>query len=458
MGEEVGMRRSSVTMAAVGAAFLFLMMGTSARSQEGAPGIDRETRLQKALGDGSATPDDRPRLDGFTVVGHIDPGGIRDYGDVYAHRDVAYLGTRCGRRNHGGFGVKVIDISDPANPVLASTLATPRFSRAEDVVVMTVDTPTFSGDLAVVGIQSCFGTGFDNRVRTGLMFFDVTDPYSTSLLGRWVIPGFGIGCHEVDAAQRPDGLVLAGCARNLVDHIYGMTGVDLVDATDPTAPELVGNFSLNVDVFDGVGCARITFAHSTRFVADGTAMYVSYWDAGTVLVDTGDPSDPVRVSTTQIVPPDEDGDNHSAATARGGDWLVINPEDFSPFECGDDFDGWGEAYVYDASDPTNTTLVGSFSTPNSDSSRTRGAVYTVHNTEVWSEGPDATEFMSSWYTDGIVRWEMDVTGTARSLGQFVPAGDGAIPAVWGVWPLPDQGLVLASDLSSGLWIVSPTPD
>jgi hypothetical protein len=77
----------------------------------------------------------------------------------------------------------------------------------------------------------------------------------------------------------------------------------------------------------------VQFAHSARFEDGGQSLYVlyvSYWDAGTVHLDISTPASPVVVSTTRIIPPDEDGDNHSMTLANGGSWLVINPEDFSP--------------------------------------------------------------------------------------------------------------------------------
>jgi hypothetical protein len=415
---------------------------------------DPEQYIREALTGAGGGAEPGPRLENFELVGHVDPD-VSDYGDLWAHEDVAYLGTRCGTRAHGGFNVQVVDISDPAHPVLADELPNARYTRAEDVVVRSVDTPAFSGDLAVVGIQSCFGTGYENRTRTGLMFYDVTDPYAASLLGAWFIKGPAIGCHEIDAVQRPDRTVLAGCARNLIDHFHGATGVEIVDATDPRNPVKVSNFSLDVDPFQGVGWLPVSFAHSTLFADLGMSMYVSNWDAGTVLVDLTEPAQPNEVAITKLLPRDEDGDNHSATLARGGDWLVINPEDWSP-TCCPDLAGWGEVYVFDNSNPEQTRLVGTFTTKNADSRRNDG-LYTVHNTEVWAEDADTTQFMSSWYTDGIVWWSMESDGSTTQLGQFVPPRDNGVePAVWGVYPLPDRGLVLASEFGSGLWILRPT--
>ncbi len=396
-----------------------------------------------------------PRLDHFELLSHLDPLGIKDYGDLWVNDDVAYEGTRCGGHLKGGYGVQVVDIADPSAPVVASTLPNPRFTRAEDVVVHDVDTPSFQGALALVGVQSCFGNGVENRVRTGLMLYDVTDPYEPSLLSVWFLKGFSAGCHEIDLVQRPDGMVLAGCAQNLNDQIYGQTALDLVDVTDPRSPALVGTYSLPLDPLSGVGCIPVTFGHSVRFEDQGTTALLSYWDyGGTVNLDISDPTSPAEVGTTLLLPADEDGDNHSAIYARGGQWLIVNNEDFCPDTPGQV--GFGEVHVFDNSDPAHTTLLGTFFTKNTHTNPPLGE-YSAHNTEIWSEMAESSvEFMSSWYSDGIVWWRMGQDGTATQLGQFVPGRSGGLPFTWGVAPVPDRNLVVASDIGSGLWIVRPT--
>jgi hypothetical protein len=422
-----------------------------------------EARLDQAIATAAANRG-RDRhgavLDNFKFVGHSDLGGGEiDFADVWAHGETAYVGSRCGPEATGGGGVRVVDISNPRHPRVVSVLPNPEFTRAEDVVVRSIDTASFSGDLAAVGIQACFGSGHEGEVATGLRLFDVTDPADPHLLSEWDLPAGSIGCHEIDLVQRRDGRVLVGCARNLFDQVDFDTGeelpggVKIVDATDPTAPVEITSWQLEVIPFSGIGCLPVKFAHSIRFENRGNDAYVSYWDAGTVHLDLSDPTAPVVVSDTVITPPDEDGDNHSMTLANGGSWLVINPEDFSPSDCGDpSLDGWGEAYVYDQSDPANPTFLGTFSTPNSRSERTDG-VFTIHNTEVAL----GRQFFSSWYSDGIVWWTMDEHGASHQLGQFVPPPSETfgIPLVWGVYVDHAHDLILASDFGSGLWIVRP---
>ncbi len=403
------------------------------------------------------------RLNNFRLIGHNNLGDFRDYADVWGHGDAAYVGTRCGERGNGGAGVKVLDISDPTRPRIVSTLPNPRYSRAEDVVVHHVETRFFKGELALVGIQQCFQALDEGHAAqyTGLQFFDVTHPARPVLLGAWKLPHTSradefpaIGCHEIDLVQRPGGRVLAGCARNLIDQAFNNSaGVHFVDASNPRNPQQVSQFSLPADPFStGVGCFKATFDHSVRFVNGGRTAYLSYWDAGTVRLDLAEPARPRVVAKVKITPPDEDGDNHSMTLANGGKWLVINPEDFSPFDrpC-KKFDGYGEAYVYDNTNPARPRYLGSFATPSTHSTRTDGA-FTVHNTEV----VQGRQFFSSWYSDGIVWWTMRDNGASYMKGQFVPpANQYGSPLVWGVYPDSRHDVILASDFTSGLWIVKP---
>jgi hypothetical protein len=445
---------------ATGLALVFAIPQTIASAGQ-PPQRSPEGGLEQTVATATANrgPDGRPAvLQNFRLVGHSELGGGIDFADIWAHGDFVYVGTSCGGNlsRDGGGGVRVVDISHPAHPVLVSTLPNDRFTRAQDVVVRRVSTPSFTGDLAAVGIQSCAGSGHEGEVTTGLLFYDVTRAAHPRFLSEWSLPQGSNGCHEIDLVQRADGLVLAGCARQVFDQIDPETGgqapgaVQLVDATDPAHPELLRSWEMPVEPLDGVGCFPVNFAHSIRFDNRGTDAYVSYWDAGTVHLDLTDPASPAIVSDTVF--DDEDRDNHSATIAGGGSWLIINPEDFSPGDCGPEFEDWGEAQVYDNRDPAHPEPLGTFTTPDSRSGRDDGN-YTIHNTEVAL----GRQLFSSWYSDGIVWWTMDDNGPSRQLGQFVPPASEmfGIALVWGVYVDSRHDVILASDFGSGLWIVRP---
>jgi hypothetical protein len=84
--------------------------------------------------------------------------------------------------------------------------------------------------------------------------------------------------------------------------------------------------------------------------------------------------------------------------------------------------------------------------------------WTVHNTEVLGN-----RAYSSWYSHGIVAINMSNPTDPDFVGQFVPPTNdrfavslGHGPAeVWGVAIDPETGIIYASDMRTGLWIVRP---
>ena len=404
------------------------------------------------------------RTRNMTVVGHSALGGRGLNADVWEHRGYAYVGVWSGPCP--ATGVKVADVRNPRNPTLVSRLRNPDQTSAEDVVVRRVDTPRFTGDLAVVGIQACGDPG-SGRVFRGLAFFDVTDPTRPRKIARYRVKPGTVGCHEVDLSVRADGRVIAACANVFAEQIVDSDEVIVVDVTNPFRPRKVGGFALGRDLGvdpadnpDNVGCFAASFAHSVRFTRTGRTLFASYWDYGTlrfrVRADGG-----LRgpLGRSDIAPPDEDADNHSMTLARGGGTMVVNPEDFSPAGCGQPYQGWGEAQIY-TNNRGNNRLLSTFSTPNSRSMRTDGD-YSIHNTE--NAGSRRAQMFSSWYTDGIVWWSLAHRREPVMKGQFVPPPTEdptgffpPVPLVWGVYPDRSSNLIFASDINSGLWILRPT--
>ena len=77
--------------------------------------------------------------------------------------------------------------------------------------------------------------------------------------------------------------------------------------------------------------------------------------------------------------------------------------------------------------------------------------WSVHNTEV-----RADIAYSSWYSHGIVAWDLSTVTAPTQVGQFRPRTRKGWPHVWGVAVDPETGIVYASDIFSGLWVVRPT--
>jgi hypothetical protein len=94
---------------------------------------------------------------------------------------------------------------------------------------------------------------------------------------------------------------------------------------------------LDVDayLFDGFGASQNRFLHDVTISADGTRAYLANWDAGLVLLDISDVTDPTLVSVA-LEPEDGsiDGEvnSHAVWPSEDGTIVVEGEEDFSVFE------------------------------------------------------------------------------------------------------------------------------
>jgi hypothetical protein len=404
------------------------------------------------------------RTKNITVVGHSDLGGRGLNADVWEHRGYAYVGVWSGTCPANG--VKVADVRNPSHPTRVSRLPNPARTSAEDVVVRHVESDRFSGDLAVVGIQTC-GNPTKSPVFRGLQFFDVTNPRVPREISRFRVAKDTVGCHEVDLVVRDGGQVLAGCANNYAELITGTDEVVVVDVSNPFRPSKAGGFALGKDLGvdpettqHNVGSFKLSFAHSVRFTPGGRKLFASYWDYGTLRFKVR-PDGGLRGPNgrTDLAPPDEDADNHSMTLAQGGRTMIVNQEDFSPVEDCAKCEGWGNAYLSTNGSGKNR-LLSTFSTRHSRSQRTDG-FYSIHNTE--TAGSRQAQLFSSWYSDGIVWWSIANRRDPVKKGQFVPPPTEdpsgvfpPVPLVWGVFADRTRNLIYASDINSGLWILRPT--
>jgi hypothetical protein len=113
-------------------------------------------------------------------------------------------------------------------------------------------------------------------------------------------------------------------------------------------------------------------------------------------------------------------------------------------------------------DESEVVQIGEYRTPNSTGTNDQAAGdYVIHNPLVVG-----TDVLRSWYSDGVV----DASDPAhpREVAHFVPPAEqnpvkpsqrGVLtntPQVWGVAYDEGTGLIYASDMNSGLWILRRT--
>ncbi len=217
-------------------------------------------------------------------------------GDILVHSNEA-----CAAGGPGGF--EIYNVDDPTNPVHLAHVQT------DDVNAFLRNTFGFvdfgvhnlflfsqgSRDYVAAVVESEFGN---------FQIFDITDPSSPTLAGFW-------GAEELRMAEL---------------------------ALDPgTVPDLDGDdFGLILDLdawlFDGFGNSTNRFLHDITITAYGDAAYLSNWDAGLVLLDISDVTNPELVSVA-LDPAngslDGEVNSHAAWPSEDGAIVVEGEEDFS---------------------------------------------------------------------------------------------------------------------------------
>jgi hypothetical protein len=306
-----------------------------------AGGYSHVDRFSGQAGTVSRESNDRVRLVGSL---RLDPFNLAAHGDVAGYKDLAFIGKW--REECPGTGVDIIDISRPRSPVKIADTRDYADTSMEDMQAIRIG----RRDILAIGLQDCGNSATAGTV--GLELYDITDPRNPQFLTIFNgedIPGLEADhghVHEFDLVKRRDGRVFAALASPdsevITSDAQFMNGIGdalIVDITNPSAPTLVGEYGVLDDPMFGVpfyvsvlqgGDAR-TLDHSVRFNDRGTRLYLSYWDAGVIILDVRDPANPFVLGRTSYEQ-GEEGNAHSIDTADGEDILIQADEDFSPFE------------------------------------------------------------------------------------------------------------------------------
>ena len=256
--------------------------------------------------------------------------------------------------------VKVVDLSNPATPVVAATIPVDAGVAALDVDALHISTPAFTGDLAAVALARCGAAG--NFVHRGVTYYDVTNPAAPRFLGRYfadfdLVPPEAPPCstanatrcasseHTVDLVQRADGRVLSLSTAPFSSGSNFPSGdVRVVDVTDPGNPTQVGSWPVGPQTpaggsiadpnrrgFSRNGCRPIETGHGAEFTDDGLNGLVAFQDQGMFTVDLRDPSRPNAIGQAAIYDRTnravEGTAGHVSSTEFGGRQLALLSEE-----------------------------------------------------------------------------------------------------------------------------------
>jgi hypothetical protein len=360
--------------------------------------------------------------------------------DVWAHKNTAYV---------AGLGspffkhpVRIIDISDPENPSLLTTLPAMgqgNVSSPQDVKAAGINTNYFNGDLLVVGHDGPGG---------GIQLWDVSDPANPLLLSELQLP-FVHNAYIYQKGNRAFVLL----AIPFEERFPSSIGADfaIVEVTDPTQPFVISSWTAGRDggfpygfgsTCDPSVCRGnlpFVICHDVWANQNGTIAYLSYWDLGLILLDISDPTNPTLIGRG-IEPPtfgSDEGNSHNAVPAQGGNLVIVTDEDFAPFPA-------GFLRIFDTSDPGNPFQIGAYATDGTlnNPSGDHGA----HNVIV-----RGSRAYLSWYREGIRVVDISQPANPREIAAFVPPPGTSPGFFWGVYVHKD--LILGSDEEGGLFIL-----
>lgn len=439
----------------------------------------------------------------------IAPGGraVGFNGDVFVHqagsgKTFAYVGT-WGRRLLDnttflcpGAAIKIVDISNPANPVQVASAVAPAYagSTSEDMEVRRVTTTLGEMDLLATGLQRCMNEGM-----AGASFWNVTDPTNPIHLsffdvGNDDVTGAAVcldsegnpavrGVHEIHLFQK-GGRVYA--LLPLIFREATIAGVAseencgpefvIVDVTNPMSPTKVADWGAKqnrgLDPTTGLldrkpnqGDFDRLFAHSVNTNADRSLAFVSYWDLGALIFDISGLSENPAVPTTSLdlegallgmtgFVSGEEGNTHSAEPAMvGGTPLLLTADE----DCVGPPSGF--LRIFDISDPAAPVQVGTFQTPHSQGGAPEDQVgaFCIHIPVV-----KGTKVATAWYANGVRMLDISNPAAPVQKGFLVPPptpdpfGVFATNSwVWGATfaEIGGQEFIVASDVNFGLYVM-----
>ncbi|MCL1587574.1 MAG: hypothetical protein M3092_04075 [Actinomycetia bacterium] len=303
--------------------------------------------------------------------------------DVWALGGYAYTGTfssPCG--GEPGAGVWVWDVSNKNKTDFVGIIESPAGSRANDVKAASMN----SGDVLVHSNESCGGG------PGGFEIYNVDDPANPVALA-------SVQTDDVNVLLREDlgftdfgvhNLFLFTQGGNdyvgaVVESEFG--NFQIFDITDPTSPALVGFWGaesnsmsdfpspwpgedyatltdfgkiLDVDayLFSGFGSSQNRFLHDITISEDGTEAYLANWDAGLILLDISDVTNPVQVSVAlDITSEDGEVNSHAVWPSEDGTIVIEGEEDFAPFATTFTIDTGPAAGEYGASEGAITVPI-----------------------------------------------------------------------------------------------------
>jgi hypothetical protein len=413
--------------------------------------------------------DDLPKPDHahrMTLIGHSDQGGRPDGVQLMVNKGHAFVGHMFSK------GFSVIDCTDPRDPKPVAYVAAPPNT-------WNIHLQTFGDLLLVINAKDMFAAAefqdekayykgnLGEKVGTaaatstasrdwtaGMAVYDISQPAAPRKIGFMPVEGGGV--HRIwytGGRWAYVSVLLDG----FTDYIF-MT----VDLADPTQPKPAGRLWLAG--MNSAAGEKATWPASKRFglhhaTVSGDTAFGAWRDAGLVMIDVKDRSEPKLILHRNWSPP-FNGGTHNCLHLPDRDLLVVVDEAVL-----DDYeDGFKPIWLFDLREPGNPVSISTFPTPKEADYRHKGGHCGPHN--IHENRPDAfvssTTIFATLQNAGIRVYDIADPYRPDEVACFVPPTPPKLIDKRPNRPLVIQscdvyvdlqGLVYANDYNGGLYIL-----
>lgn len=367
------------------------------------------------------------------------------------------------------FGVLIADVSDPLNMKVLSFIPCHPGTRCPYIRVNP------QRQILVVGEDTNNANPIEpsGAVHAGVEFYDVSDPRHPKELGFLeTLPNGNTHGMEIDNDY------VYACANTPASKPGSLNHeVVIVDYAHPTSPQLVGSFHIQgqhvgeeyapQDQLNPDGTQQQIWCH--EITKDRDRIYVAYRDAGMVILDVGNPANPVQLSRLDYVPPYNGG---SLGASHSFLPIVTDPTTYPTLAVDTDEifgcpPGFGR--VVDISDLSNPLIISSYRIPGVDDNYDFGTQQfvcppgsqTSHLPRIDIHAPSL--LYNAWYTQGERVFDLSNPYLPREIGYYISppyicgpyttsCGGGPAPVnrhTREEWQDQDTGLLYVTDGNGG---------
>lgn len=397
------------------------------------------------------------------LIGHCDQGGRPDGVQLMINKGFAFTGHMFSK------GFSVIDVRDPRNPKPVNYIAAPKntwhlhLQTYEDLLLVINAKDMFASaefqdesEYYKGALGRKVGTADMNRERdwtAGMSVYDIKDPANPRQIGFLSVEGGGIHRLWYTGGRWAYASVLLD---GFTDYIF-MT----IDMSDPSNPKEAGRFWLpGMNAAAGEEPAdenaRGGLHHA---IVHGDIAYGAWRDAGMVVMDVSDRTNPELIVHRNWSPP-FGGGTHNCLPLPDRDLLVVVDESVLD-HCED---GIKHIWMFDNRVPSNPVSISTFPVPSEADYCKKGGHFGPHN--IYENRPDGLVsdqlIFSTMQNAGIRVTDISDEYRPKEVAAFVPPAPKKLVDHRPNRPLviqncdvyvDKQGLIYANDYNGGLYIL-----